>query len=607
MTLDNKKMSLENFRSFGDRTEIDLHGINIFVGPNKAGKSNIIMCLRFLNSLSRNDWNNSYPENVFDYDTNKRITIEIVLSLSYFERNELLKRLFPEISEINYDNNPIFKGIKYLLVVEDNKIYHEKVSAMNTTGEYKDLIIHQFEGGVPNQLILDLGCHSNIRQINEFDGIKLEKKIGKWQSTKSIFHVEKKTAEYLVADLMRDFFQHKIAFFSSVNIQKEVNLEDVISDQIQNAIRYYPQFLELVSEIIDISNIRYDHKKGSIPVYNESDEERLKYHRLGFNEDGLKSTLGFRSLSYGSQQLLHLLVLIEYATIGNIICIEEPENHLHSQVQKKFFKRIINKSKEKGIQFFITTHSPIFTGLESGTIITYLITRTGAISKATSIENDSQMKLIKQHLGIENSDIYLSPWVVFVEGPSEKIAFEMIAPNMGYNQIGKEVRIISFDGKDRLPRLTDFLTYIHYFDTKAIVIADGHDNIIKHIAKLKRMITLSFTDKTRQKDKEFEDLFDDKTIINAMSNLSKVKSFMFEMSENELQTKRKEKNVASILEDYMRETNGHFLDKTSLARELSLIIIRDIKENKIDRSKSEIEKEIDDVMNIIDPDVRMSV
>jgi AAA15 family ATPase/GTPase len=125
-------MSLENFRSFRDRTEIDLQGINIFVGPNKAGKSNIIMCLRFLNSLSRNDWNNSYPENVFDYDTNKRITIEIVLSLSYFERNELLKRLFPEISEIDYDNNPIFKVIKYLLIVEDNKIYHEKVSVMNT-------------------------------------------------------------------------------------------------------------------------------------------------------------------------------------------------------------------------------------------------------------------------------------------------------------------------------------------------------------------------------------------------------------------------------------------------------------------------------------------
>ena len=36
-------------------------------------------------------------------------------------------------------------------------------------------------------------------------------------------------------------------------------------------------------------------------------------------------------------------------------------------------------------------------------------------------------------------------------------------------------------------------------------------------------------------------------------------------------------------------TNGNGLDKTSLTRELSLIIIGEIKENKVDRSKSEIE------------------
>jgi hypothetical protein len=47
-------------------------------------------------------------------------------------------------------------------------------------------------------------------------------------------------------------------------------------------------------------------------------------------------------------------------------------------------------------------------------------------------------------------------------------------------------------------------------------------------------------------------------------------------------------------------TNGSGLHKTSLTRELSLIIIGEIKENKVDRSKSEVEKEIDDVMNIID-------
>jgi AAA15 family ATPase/GTPase len=89
-----KKISFENFRSFRDKTELDLQNVNIFVGPNKAGKSNIIMCFQFLNSISRNDWNDLYIDNVFDYDKNMRITIQIVFYLNIEERRDLVRRFF---------------------------------------------------------------------------------------------------------------------------------------------------------------------------------------------------------------------------------------------------------------------------------------------------------------------------------------------------------------------------------------------------------------------------------------------------------------------------------------------------------------------------------
>jgi predicted ATP-dependent endonuclease of OLD family len=156
--------------------------------------------------------------------------------------------------------------------------------------------------------------------------------------------------------------------------------------------------------------------------------------------------------------------------------------------------------------------------LEKG-IITYLITRSNAVSKTTVIDSDPQLKLIKQHLGIENSNIYLSQYVIFVEGHSEEESIKIVGPAMGYNQIGKEIRIINFGGKDRIPRLTEFLKYIHYFDTIAIVLADGHSDIKKHMEDLKRGI-LKFHDKTRECGKEFEDLFDSRKIINAMKKQS---------------------------------------------------------------------------------------
>lgn len=63
-----KSLTLDNYQSFKERTHFDFKNVNTFVGPNKAGKSNIIKCLQFLNAVSRNDWFDLYFENVFDFD-----------------------------------------------------------------------------------------------------------------------------------------------------------------------------------------------------------------------------------------------------------------------------------------------------------------------------------------------------------------------------------------------------------------------------------------------------------------------------------------------------------------------------------------------------------
>jgi hypothetical protein len=94
---------------------------------------------------------------------------------------------------------------------------------------------------------------------------------------------------------------------------------------------------------------------------------------------------------------------------------------------------------------------------------------------------------------------------------------------MGHNQIGKEIAIIPFGGKDKFQRLAEFLNYINYFDTKAIVIADGHQNILDFLADLHRG-KLNFRDIIREEGKEFEDLFDSKTIICAMTKVKPRKS-----------------------------------------------------------------------------------
>jgi hypothetical protein len=53
----------------------------------------------------------------------------------------------------------------------------------------------------------------------------------------------------------------------------------------------------------------------------------------------------------------------------------------------------------------------------------------------------------------------------------------------------------------------------------------------------------------------------------------------------------------------MQKTSGNELDKTSLAKELSSVIMDEIRENSRGTTKSEIEKEIDDIMNVVNSQV----
>ncbi len=155
---------------------------------------------------------------------------------------------------------------------------------------------------------------------------------------------------------------------------------------------------------------------------------------------------------------------------------------------------------------------------------------------------------------------------------------------------------MNFGGKDKFNRLTEFLNYIDFFDTKAIVLADGHENIIEKLKDLQRG-RLTFYEIIREKGYEFEDQFDSTTIINSMSKIAQDKCFKFGMTVGELDAARTSENVADVMETYLK-ANGGELDKTVLARELAHNLARQIESNG-QRQKTKFEEEIVKINNIV--------
>ena len=109
--------------------------------------------------------------------------------------------------------------------------------------------------------------------------------------------------------------------------------------------------------------------------------------------------------------------------IENIYFIEEPEVHVHSEIQKNLLELIQDKSNES--QFFITTHSPNFARLD-GSVKNYLVTKNDGQTQIKPIQSAEQIQTIKDQMGIDNLDALQFNYVLFVEGESEVYAFKSL-------------------------------------------------------------------------------------------------------------------------------------------------------------------------------------
>lgn len=203
--------------------------------------------------------------------------------------------------------------------------------------------------------------------------------------------------------------------------------------------------------------------------------------------------LPLSSLGTGIHEVVMIAAFCTIAKDG-IVCIEEPEIHLHPLLQKKLINYI---SKNTTNQYFIATHSASIID-EDGAAI-FHVTHEDSSTQVSLVADSSHRFRVCVDLGYRASDLLQTNAVIWVEGPSDRVYLKhwissinsLLVEGIHYSIMFYGGRLLSHLGADD-SEISEFIDLRRLNRNMAIVIDSDRHNRGARINATKRRIEQEF-------------------------------------------------------------------------------------------------------------------
>lgn len=479
------------YRNFKDTTIEFNDGVNVIIGPNNSGKSNILRALRLVfdtkcrfRKLSVNDFHRPMTlEELKNHSPKIIVSATIKPSTNpEKEQDDDLRIIRMWLTKLDESYEARLSYI-YELPSNEEEIFKEYVSKAKTEDEAWNIIEESFIRHYKYYLIGGDPKNRERADSDSLNGFDV-------QSLEALRNVESdlfNPKSALLKEVLSFYTDYEIKYSTYLSEDEKRKQQSIKKDEFHdNSETLIKHILSRLSTgrkqmLQYVSNTGASFHNASPDFKGELSEQDI-YGALRLivkYETGIDLPISHNGLGYNNLIYMSLLLAkiqadtdIKHngvnAVVFPILIIEEPEAHLHPSLQYKFLKFLKTHQSSKVRQIFVSSHSSHIAAAVS--LKEILCLHRDTKEKITisypdktfpnTEEGQKAKKYVQRFLDVTRCDMLFADKVILVEGLAEQLLLDVLSQYEGISLIDHHISVINVGGRY-------FRHFLNLFDKKA--------------------------------------------------------------------------------------------------------------------------------------------